>query len=150
MRTHGYYLFQIDWPDGVFIHRDYVDTFPKVSWLHPEEFSVAVSNGYLYAERFSRYQRHMSELTFVKSLHKLARRSALEPNITLDIIESKYQETWRKRPLWIQIGISGTGYLRNYRSNSSATNLYRGYVPYRKFNSVNDVFFLYKSLYLEV
>ena len=81
----------MDWPDGVFIHRDYVDAFPKVSWLHPEEFSVAVSNGYLYAERFSRYQRHMSDVTFVKSLQKLARRSALEPNTTLDIIQSKYQ-----------------------------------------------------------
>ena len=48
------------------------------------------------------------------------------------VLLDRWNSSWRKRPLWLEAGISGTGFSVRVECDdtSKATQLYRGYVPY--------------------
>ena len=136
VRPHGFRLLQYDWPDGVFIHEDYVDAFPRIPWLVPENFAAAYWNGRIWAdEMYSRMQAHVTDRAWVVAMMNSANSAFLHPRQWLQgHIIRRWNATWRKRPLWIEMGITGTGVSVRVECNAvskkaDALQLYSGYVP---------------------
>lgn len=105
---HGYYLFQYDWPDGVFIHKQYADAFPCLP-TGPAYYMRNYWIGLNWArEKYSRFKQHMSDRNWAERMPELAEASFLKPTETIQNVFDHYKSTFTKRPLWIEMAIAGT------------------------------------------
>ena len=132
VRPHGYRLLQYDWPDAVFIHETHVAAFPFVPWLEPENFHAAYWNGRAWADRYyGRMKQHTTDAEWVRSIMASLSDASLFPKRwILNRIVARWVHTWRKRPLWLEIGISGTGVSARVECDTDLPKtLYRGHVP---------------------
>ena len=69
MQPHGYELLQYDWPDAVFVHRNYSAAFPCLS----KDFMRNYWIGFHHArEHYSRFTTFVTNKTFVASVTDLA------------------------------------------------------------------------------
>ena len=111
VRPFGFRLLQYNWPDGVFIHEDYVDAFPLLPWLTPENFAAAYWNGRTWADEiFERMKLDAADREWVAAMMTSVSSAWLHPRHWLtDHIIKRWNETWIKRPLWIEMGVTGTG-----------------------------------------
>ena len=140
VRPHGFLLLQYDWPDGTFIHEDYLEAFPQLPWLQPENFAAAYWNGRTWADVMNnRVHRFTTDRAWMVEMMNTASSAYLHPRQWLQeyIIERSYR-FWRKRPLWIEIGVTGTGVSVRIECNSTVslvgeilapTILHFGYMP---------------------
>ena len=132
VRPHGYRLLQYDWPDAVFIHEVHVAAFPFVPWLEPEDFHAAYWHGRAWADKYyGRMKQHVTDAQWVRSMMgSLSDAMLLPQRWILDRIVTRWAHTWRKRPLWLEIGIAGTGVAARIECTTDHPKaLYRGYVP---------------------
>ena len=134
VRPHGYRLLQYDWPDAVFIHSRFIGSFAHVPWLDPESMLAAYWNGRAWAdEHYRRIRMHQTDRAWVQHMMHTSLSSATHPEWWLrTVLLDRWNSSWRKRPLWLEAGISGTGFSVRVECDdtSKATQLYRGYVPY--------------------
>ena len=105
VQPHGYELLQYDWPDAVFVHRNYSAAFPCLS----KDFMRNYWIGFHHArEHYSRFTTFVTNKTFVASVTDLAQGAAHNPQSALESIVATGAKGWVKVPLWIEMGVAGT------------------------------------------
>ena len=73
VRPHGYRLLQYDWPDAVFVHRNYAGAFPCFT----DDFMRTYWVGYVHARaHYRRFRKHQTHHDFVAKLPTLAGEAA--------------------------------------------------------------------------
>ena len=106
LAPHGYQLLQYDWPDAVFVHADAAAAFPCLSL----DLAWTYWQGYRHArEHYMRFVRYVNHPGWTISTPAFARRAAQDPVGVLEELVLAYGASWSKRPLRIDMGVSGTG-----------------------------------------
>ena len=106
LRPYGYRLLQYDWPDATFVSAEAAPAFPCVPL---DAFEANYWLGYWHArEHFIRFPRYANSPGFVLEAPRLAERAKTQPVEVLSEILLAYGPTWSKRPLWIELGVTGT------------------------------------------
>lgn len=113
LRPHGYELLQYDWPDAVFVHKNYTRTvFPCIMDPAAESHALFIKNywlGWTHARKnYGRFVWHQRNTTLTNSLVEMGLMAYLEPRETLAVLASATAHELDKRPLWVEVGVSGT------------------------------------------
>lgn len=123
LAPYGYSLLQYDWPDAVFVHKDYIQMFACVTGDVATSLSRNYWIGYYHAkDNYKRFPMHQHNKEFVSRLPELALRSFLQPVEAINHIISNYSSTWSKRPLWIELAVAGTDVGVSVVSNETGVN----------------------------
>ena len=115
----GYILLQYDWPDAVFVHSSYADVFPCLTSTDDDTFQVNHWKGFFHAkDHYSRFNTHVTNMTFFNEITELALRSHLYPRSTIEHIVETQKASWTKDPLWIELGIAGSNIRADIRQTA--------------------------------
>ena len=114
----GFELLQYDWPDAVFVHRNYSrSVFPCIMDGHADAHSLFLRNYWIGQQHarslYSRFPWHQSNRAFVAALPDFASAAFHDPIAALVQLKETFKGTLSKRPLWVEVGVAGTGIFGN-------------------------------------
>jgi hypothetical protein len=137
---YGYELLQYDWPDAVFIHSDFRETFESLLGPKPDgqTFIRNYYIGYHWAkENYARFPRHQSNPDLVKLLIEMSTRAYMDPEGVLTELLGICEPLWSKKPLWSRIWIANTQYIVDAQGEQGSIDVKVGM---RQVEDVNSSF----------
>lgn len=114
VEKYGYELLQHDWPDAVFLHSSFRETFVPLLGERPDRLTFIRNYyiGYHWAkENYSRFPWHQSNEDLVKSFVEMSTRAYMDPEGVLTELVRICEPLWSKKPLWSKIWIANTQYV---------------------------------------
>lgn len=107
---NGYRLLQYDWPDGTFLHEEYAGAFPCFHLsASAADFMRSYWTGFVHARStYKRFKKHQTNKGFNEHMVEFAESAAANPVPSIRHIITRYNTTWLKSPLWVEIGVAGT------------------------------------------
>ena len=114
----GFELLQYDWPDAVFVHRNFSrSVFPCIMDGHADAHSLFLRNYWIGLQHarlvYSRFPGHQNNRAFVAALPDFANAAFHDPIAALVQLKETFKGTLIKRPLWVEVGVAGTGIFGN-------------------------------------
>ena len=103
---YGYDLLQYDWPDAVFLRKEYASAFPCLPLDFARNFAIGFDHAKAHYRRFVWHQDDRAWAANVTALAAQAAESPVAMRATIEGIFRRYSKDFGRQHLWIELGVA--------------------------------------------